>query len=275
MALENAGSGAASAAVVDGVDLDAALAAAERAARAAGALIAAAWGSDAARTAVTKSSHVDLVTGELVFFEERVCDGPHSAPPFASIHAATVKHITRHTTTPQTTQHNTQHNTQTTQQTTETDKKAEEAIRAILAEAFPSFKFIGEEEAAEAGGAVAITDAPTWMVRALLLLPGSPGRPASAGEPTGRRGTQQAPCAVGIPLTPSPLPPACTPLKTPPQICVESKTTARGGSNSNRHARSTHSTARPTLCTASPSAASVSASRSSSGRSRASSSTRS
>ena len=225
MALENAG-GAASAAVVDGVDLDAALAAAERAARAAGALIAAAWGSDAARAAVTKSSHVDLVTGELFFFQERVCDGPHSAPPFALIPAANKQQQTHHEAH---TKHTITHNTQTTQQTTETDKKAEEAIRAILAEAFPSFKFIGEEEAAEAGGAVAITDAPTWMVRALLLLPGSPGRPASAGEPTGRRGTQRAPCAVGFPSL-QPPPPACAPLKKLHRK-FESKTTARGGSN--------------------------------------------
>jgi fructose-1,6-bisphosphatase/inositol monophosphatase family enzyme len=47
---------------------------------------------------------------------------------------------------------------------TETDKACEAAIRAALLGAFPDHKFIGEEEAAEAGGDVVLTDAPTWMV---------------------------------------------------------------------------------------------------------------
>jgi 3'-phosphoadenosine 5'-phosphosulfate (PAPS) 3'-phosphatase len=89
------------------LDLDAALAAAVSAARAAGALIAAAWGG--AQSAVTKSSHVDLVT--------------------------------------------------------ETDKKCEDVIRTALLGAFPGHRFVGEEEAAEAGGDVVLTDEPTWMVR--------------------------------------------------------------------------------------------------------------
>ncbi|KAI8466511.1 MAG: 3.1.2 inositol monophosphatase [Monoraphidium minutum] len=92
---------------MSGVDLDAALAAAVDAARAAGALIAAAWG-DRTKATVEKGSHVDLVT--------------------------------------------------------ETDKKCEEVIRARLLAAFPAHRFIGEEEAAEAGGAVTLTDEPTWMV---------------------------------------------------------------------------------------------------------------
>lgn len=49
---------------------------------------------------------------------------------------------------------------------TETDKKCEQVIRDALLAAYPGHKFIGEEEAAEAGGAVHLTDDPTWMVRA-------------------------------------------------------------------------------------------------------------
>lgn len=48
---------------------------------------------------------------------------------------------------------------------TETDKAAEAAIREALLAAFPAHAFVGEEEAAEAGGAVELTDGPTWMVR--------------------------------------------------------------------------------------------------------------
>ncbi|GBF89321.1 inositol monophosphatase [Raphidocelis subcapitata] len=47
---------------------------------------------------------------------------------------------------------------------TETDKAAEAAIREALLAAFPGHAFVGEEEAAEAGGAVVLTDGPTWMV---------------------------------------------------------------------------------------------------------------
>lgn len=47
---------------------------------------------------------------------------------------------------------------------TETDKACEDAIRNILLATFPDHAFIGEEEAAEAGGAVSLGDGPTWMV---------------------------------------------------------------------------------------------------------------
>jgi hypothetical protein len=47
---------------------------------------------------------------------------------------------------------------------TDTDKAAEAAIRARLSADFPGVAFVGEEEAAERGGEVVLTDAPTWMV---------------------------------------------------------------------------------------------------------------
>lgn len=47
---------------------------------------------------------------------------------------------------------------------TETDKACEDVIRGMLAGAFPSYRFVGEESAAAAGGEVELTDEPTWMV---------------------------------------------------------------------------------------------------------------
>ncbi|PNW82312.1 hypothetical protein CHLRE_06g278202v5 [Chlamydomonas reinhardtii] len=47
---------------------------------------------------------------------------------------------------------------------TATDKAAEDLIFGRIRAAFPDHAFIGEESAAAAGGAAALTDAPTWMV---------------------------------------------------------------------------------------------------------------
>jgi 3'-phosphoadenosine 5'-phosphosulfate (PAPS) 3'-phosphatase len=63
---------------------------------------------------------------------------------------------------------------------TETDKKCEDVIRTRLMEAFPAHSFIGEEEAAEAGGAVTLTDEPTWMVSPQHPPPPSAATPHTA-----------------------------------------------------------------------------------------------
>lgn len=47
---------------------------------------------------------------------------------------------------------------------TETDKQCEETIVSMLKEAFPSHKFIGEEDSAAQGGASQLTDDPTWII---------------------------------------------------------------------------------------------------------------
>lgn len=47
---------------------------------------------------------------------------------------------------------------------TETDRQCEDAINKILMDKFPTQQFIGEETTAKNGGAVDLTNEPTWMV---------------------------------------------------------------------------------------------------------------
>ena len=53
---------------------------------------------------------------------------------------------------------------------TATDKGCELAIMNLLKDAYPSHRFIGEEGTAAGGGAVELTDEPTWMVRGAVAL---------------------------------------------------------------------------------------------------------
>jgi 3'-phosphoadenosine 5'-phosphosulfate (PAPS) 3'-phosphatase len=108
---------------------------------------------------------------------------------------------------------------------TETDKKCEHLIRAALLGAFPGHAFIGEEEAAAAGGEVVLTDGPTWMVRRLgkrarARAPATAGaatrlglgaRHARAGQPRAELGILNTPWAAAD-LHPFPCPP-------PPLAC--------------------------------------------------------
>jgi 3'-phosphoadenosine 5'-phosphosulfate (PAPS) 3'-phosphatase len=78
---------------------------------------------------------------------------------------------------------------------TSTDKACELAIMNLLKDAYPSHRFIGEEGTATGGGAVELTDEPTWMVRkaaascAHLFLAWEPPRRRKSSLPRTRTHT--------------------------------------------------------------------------------------
>ena len=47
---------------------------------------------------------------------------------------------------------------------TQTDRQCEEAIKRTLSDAFPTYRFIGEEETAALGRVPELTDDPSWLV---------------------------------------------------------------------------------------------------------------
>ena len=65
---------------------------------------------------------------------------------------------------------------------TETDKRCEALVHAHLSAAFPSHRFIGEEESAAQGFTDQLTDDPTWMVDPVDGEPGAAQGLGSAGQ---------------------------------------------------------------------------------------------